>query len=167
MDAHAFLLPRRRTRVLLPRRRLVGQVLRTVCTILPIHAIAAATAAAVAVAVAAVAAVAAAAPAAVAAIAICTAAAAAAVLLLLLLLLWSPPPSPACVMLHAMLHAMLYAKAFPALGSSGSFVSCRRTLARVTCGILWVCSLGSSVSALTCTAKSVMVDLTRESSSHA
>ena len=45
------------------------------------------------------------------------------------------------------------------------FVSCRRTLARATCGILWACSLGSSVSALTCTAKSVMVDLPRESSS--
>ena len=135
-----------------------------------VHALlaaAAATAATAAVAAAAVVAVAAAAPAAVAAIAICTAAAAAVVLLLLLLLLlWSPPPCPACVMLHAMLHAMLYAKAFPALGSSGSFVSCGRTLARVTCGILWACSLGSSVSALTCTARSVMVDLTRESSSH-
>ena len=84
----------------------MGQVLRTMYTC-AILAAAAATAAAAAVAAAAVAAVAAAAPAAAAAIAAATAAAAAVVLLLLLLSLWSPPPSPACAMLHAMLHAML------------------------------------------------------------
>ena len=163
VDAHACLRPATDGLAFyVPRRRLVGQVLRTVHTCY--LAAAAATAAAAAVAAAAVAAVAAAAPAAVAAIA--------ALLLLLLLLCCcccrcccSPSPSPACAMLHAMLHAMLYAKALGALGSSGSCVACMRVRARGKGRVLWAGSLGSRALALTCTAKSMMINLMRESSS--
>ena len=124
-----------------------------------IHAIAAATAATAAVVAAAATAVAAAAPAAVAAIATSTIAAAAAVLLLLL------SPSPACAMLHAMLHAILYARALGALGSSGSCVACMRVRVRGKGRMLWAGSSGSRALVLTCTAKFLMINLIRESSS--
>ena len=93
------------------------------------------------------------------------AAAAAAAVLLLLLMPQSPLPPPACAMLHAMLHAMLYAKALGAFGSSGSCVACVRMRAQGKGRVLSAGSLGSMALALTCTAKSVMINLMRESSS--
>ena len=67
--------------------------------------------------------------------------------------------------MHSIAHLSKTELSFCALACSGIRVVCGHVRVRVMCGISWACPLDPSAPALTCTSKSMMEKLTRESSS--